>query len=1105
MTKKKIRRGNGSRASADIAGSKLAERELRGLEEEWRSLAENIPDIIVTLDADGTILFVNRTLFGEAIESVVGTSVYEYTPPQQHDELRKRLQRVFEKGQAHSFEMGGPGAFGRPSWYFSRIGPIVRDGRVVAAALITTDITQRKRAEEVLRQSEEKLRAQYTGIPVPTYTWQKAEEDFRLVDYNAAAELATEGRVATLLGKLASETYQDSPDILDDFARCFHQRTTVKREMLYRFRSTGERRHMAVSYVFVPPDLIMVHVEDVTDRKQAEEALRDSEERYRTLVETARDVIYTVSADATIRSLNPAFETVTGWSRAEWVGRPFADIIHPDDLATGMENFRRLLQGQVPPNSEIRILAKAGEYLTGEFAARPLFARGKVVGAFGIVRDITERKRAEEALRQSEERFRSTLEGMMEGCLIVDFDWRYLYANDAVARHTSRTKEELLGHTMMEMHPGIENTKEFAHLRRCMEERVPHRMEWEYAYPDGVTGWFDVSVEPVPEGIFMLFLNITERKRAEEALREGEERYRHLVEDINETIYEVDGTGRITYISPVAEEAGDYRLSQIAGRPFADFIHPDDLPRVRESVEGWLRGDAKPIEFRLLSESGEARWHRSHGRPIVKEGRADGVRGVLTDINEQRQVEEALHAIKRRLQYLVSASPAVIYSSEPSGDYAATFISENVSSQLGYEAREFVQDPRFWADHIHPEDASRVFADLPRVFASGCHVHEYRFLHKDGTYRWMRDELRLVRDKDGSPVEIVGYWVDITERKQAEVALRDSEERYRTLVEAAPDVIYSLSTDGTVASLNSAFESISGWSRDEWIGKSFAGFIHPDDLPAAMEDFRLVMQGEVPPTGEYRILAKSGHYRTVETMPRPLFADGKVVGTFGIARDITERRQAEEALRVSEERYRELVELSPDATVVHGEEKILFVNSAGVQLFGAACHDQIVGRPIWDFVHPDNLKAVRKRMQGARSRRRKVDLVEEKLIRLDGQVIDVEMAAIPVTYQNGRARQVILRDITERKRIEDALQSARDELESRVERRMQKGTAYGLTFREMTVLHLMADGKSDKEIGSVLGISTFTAQKHVENIRTKMGASSRTNASVRAVREGLLY
>ena len=132
----------------------------------------------------------------------------------------------------------------------------------------------------------------------------------------------------------------------------------------------------------------------------------------------------------------------------------------------------------------------------------------------------------------------------------------------------------------------------------------------------------------------------------------------------------------------------------------------------------------------------------------------------------------ALREANERLQYLVSSSPAVIYTSRPHGDYGATFISENVSALLGYQAREFIEDAAFWANRIHPEDAPRVMAGLAHLFDQGRHAHEYRFLHQDGTYRWMRDEMKLVLDAGGNPLETIGYWIDITERKQAEEALQ---------------------------------------------------------------------------------------------------------------------------------------------------------------------------------------------------------------------------------------------------------------------------------------------------------------------------------------------
>ena len=141
---------------------------------------------------------------------------------------------------------------------------------------------------------------------------------------------------------------------------------------------------------------------------------------------------------------------------------------------------------------------------------------------------------------------------------------------------------------------------------------------------------------------------------------------------------------------------------------------------------------------------------------------------------EQRR-KKALEKVEGRLSYLLSTSPAVTYTCEPAGDYTATFISENVTDQLGYEPDEFVEGPKFWVNHIHPQDRRRVINDLPGLFEHGHYVHEYRFKHKDGKYRWMRDELRLVRDSKGNPTEIVGYWIDITERKQAEEALKEKE------------------------------------------------------------------------------------------------------------------------------------------------------------------------------------------------------------------------------------------------------------------------------------------------------------------------------------------
>jgi signal transduction histidine kinase len=142
-----------------------------------------------------------------------------------------------------------------------------------------------KERAERLRESQEKLRAQYKGIPIPTYTWQRVGEDFVLVNYNDAAEAITHGKVANYVGKKASEMYRDRPKILEELSRCFAEKTTIKREMLYRFMSTGESKYLAVSYAFVPPDLVLVHTEDITERKQMQKKLEEYSQHLEKLVE----------------------------------------------------------------------------------------------------------------------------------------------------------------------------------------------------------------------------------------------------------------------------------------------------------------------------------------------------------------------------------------------------------------------------------------------------------------------------------------------------------------------------------------------------------------------------------------------------------------------------------------------------------------------------------------------------------------------------------------------------------------------------------------------------------------------------------------------------
>ena len=196
---------------------------------------------------------------------------------------------------------------------------------------------------------------------------------------------------------------------------------------------------------------------------------------------------------------------------------------------------------------------------------------------------------------------------------------------------------------------------------------------------------------------------------------------------------------------------------------------------------------------------------------------------------------------KQRLQHVLTSSPAVIYSCNPAGDCATTFISDNVKIELGYEPDDFTQDRHFWIDHIHPDDVSIVKAEFAKLVDQGSHVLEYRFRHKNGSYRWMRDELRLLFDDRAKSVEVVGSWTDISDMKQTEDALRKSEQQFRDLIENSP-VGLSIIQNGRVVYENPEQKKMYSLAMESSLLK-FLDSVHPDDIENVEQALECISHG----------------------------------------------------------------------------------------------------------------------------------------------------------------------------------------------------------------------------------------------------------------------
>jgi PAS domain S-box-containing protein len=237
-------------------------------------------------------------------------------------------------------------------------------------------------------------------------------------------------------------------------------------------------------------------------------------------------------------AVNTAAVEKYGYTEEEFLSMTIKDIRPPEDVPLLLENLRQV-RSESERSGTWRHRTKGGDVIDVDIVSHELNFDERPARLV-LAHDVTERRRAEKEAREASQRYRTTLDHMLEGCQIIGRDYRYLYVNDVAARHGRTTKQELVGSRMTEKYPGIETTDMFGHLKRCMEDRVPYTMENEFTYPDGSKGWFQLSMEPVPEGVFILSSDITKEKKQEEELRKYREQLEELVRQRTEQLEEVN-------------------------------------------------------------------------------------------------------------------------------------------------------------------------------------------------------------------------------------------------------------------------------------------------------------------------------------------------------------------------------------------------------------------------------------------------------------------------------------------------------------------------------------------------------------------------------------
>ena len=320
-------------------------------------------------------------------------------------------------------------------------------------------------------------------------------------------------------------------------------------------------------------------------------------------------------------------------------------------------------------------------------------------------------------------------------------------------------------------------------------------------------------------------------------------------------IYSFKATGDFapTFVSDNISDVFGYAPAEYLEDPsfWRDRVHPDDLARVEDAISKFFQNGVHAVEYRFRRKDGSYCWVNDE-QHLVRgvDGKPLEIVGSWSDITARKAAEEAKAAAHARLSQLLTSSPAVIYSYKATGDFAPTFVSENIRDWLGYEPQEYLEDADFWRRRVHPDDLAAAEAESVHLFKNGRHTVEYRFLKKDGTYCWVNDEQRLIRDEEGQPIEVIGSWSDVSERKRAEEAAAAARDRVEHLLARSPAVIYSFKATGDYAPtfISQNVKELLGYEREEYLESPdfWRSRVHPEDLPRIEKGYaRLFEEGRL--------------------------------------------------------------------------------------------------------------------------------------------------------------------------------------------------------------------------------------------------------------------
>jgi PAS domain S-box-containing protein len=1011
--------------SKDITEEERLHQKLIEEEEYNRGLIEASVDAQIVTDTVGYITDVNRRaeeLTGRSREKLIGTPFKNaFTAPDLADEVIRRVlteDRLTNSALTVRSPSGAETVVSCNATTFRGRGGVLR-GVFVAAR----DITEQKKLEDDLRESQNYTRGLIEASLDAVIT---VDREGNITDLNRQMEKITGRTREELLGSKFPEYFTAPDAAVEGIARTLKDGFVTNLELVLRPATGAERVISFNATVFKDTEGrvqgIFASARDITDQSKLEVQLRDAQSYHRSLIEASPDALVAVDADLTITDVNEQMVRVTGYGRQELIGSPFKRYF--TDPARAAAGVRKTLASGRLENYDLVLKRQNGpEAIVSLNASVFTDPEGHVKGVFASARDITEGRRLQEQLRESQNYNRGLIQASPDALVAVGPDLTITDVNEQMVRIVGHPRDQLLGSRFDDYF--TEPAKASAAVSRTLEQGSVTNYELVLRSKAGVETPVSLSAsvfkdaEGRVKGVFASARDIAAQKKLEGQIRESQAYNRSLIESSVDALLTTDALGRITDVNRQMEVLTGIPRAQLIGTPLKGYF--SDPEKAEKGVRLVLEQN-RLTNYELILQSKE-------GTPTAvsfnattfraPDGSLRGIFASARDITEQKKLEVHLRDAQSYSRSLIEAAVDALVAVDP--ELVITDVNEQMVKMTGYDRSQLIGS-RF-VDYF--TDAALAAAGVRKTLGEEVVTnYELTLRSRHGRLYQVSFNASVFRDIEGQVKGVFASARDITEQNRLQERLREAQIYNRSLIEASPDALVAVDPDLVITDVNEQMVRLTGVPRAELIGAQFKDFFtEPDRAAAGVR--RTLREGSV---ANYEVVLRSRTGRQVlVSVNAAVFkdAEGKVAGIFASARDITDQNKTAERLKESENYNRGLIEASPDALVTVDPDLIITdVNEQMVRLSGYSRKHLLGSRFPELFADPARAE------EGVRKALRETSVANYELVlrKRSGQRISVAVNAGTFYDRSGSVRGVLAaaRDVTVQKKLEEELRESQN-------------------------------------------------------------------------------